>query len=392
VGGRFVRQQTIRPHTTHPGALTPSYVAGGRVVHIGATGRRADDGGPAYRHLRSCRLDGADDRVERTFAESGDPEEGIFSATPRGLIGAVRGRFGTVHADVRDRHDQVVLQSGAPWGHGTELFPHSDRVGGGFRYITQDPAPGSGSHVRWGLGLAHADGTTHGLIDPAAGEEVCGGGAWGETTLLVRGLQLEARNLEWYVGDTFAWPVRVEKIPGLEHATPWHDGRRWRLAVSDAEGMADYAWDPHGSPAAAADELDPRDVHWLHAAAGPWPVTSRVTGVTWEPGPGPCIWHTQAGRWPPFTKSGQVGEGNPWVFAEIAGQWYGATFEWLRPGQQCRAHVSAAIIGPLTERSPLQSWRPRPGERVGFMVSTPARDHTRTANERSQIVLARWPA
>ena len=83
--------------------------------------------------------------------------------------------------------------------------------------------------------------------------------------------------------------------------------------------------------------------------------------------------------------------GNPWIFAKVGGQWYGATFEWLRPGQTCKS-ISATDLGPHIKKSPLDNWVPKSGETVGLMVSTPARVGPEgPINERSNVVLTTWP-
>jgi hypothetical protein len=131
-----------------------------------------------------------------------------------------------------------------------------------------------------------------------------------------------------------------------------------------------------------------RDVTWLDADVSGWRVTSQITDITIDRDT-ICIYHTKAGRWP---ESGG-GEGNPWVFGNVGGRWYAATYEWLRPGQTCK-HIERSGewgIGPHTKSPPLETWAPRKGERVGFMVSTFARDSSRTSNERSNIVIVTWP-
>lgn len=140
------------------------------------------------------------------------------------------------------------------------------------------------------------------------------------------------------------------------------------------------------------DAIAPREITWLHADIGDWKVTSRITDIrftddTLE------LRHTQAGQWPTSetirASNGGPLEGNPWVFAVIDGRWYGATYEWLRPGQTKKG-IHAGNIGPHVKRDPLTHWRPQVGELVGFAVSTPARDSRRTVQERSAIVLAYW--
>jgi hypothetical protein len=130
------------------------------------------------------------------------------------------------------------------------------------------------------------------------------------------------------------------------------------------------------------------DVIWLHENVSEWEVTSEVTGVMIDHDT-ICIEHTKAGKWP---RRG-IGEGNPWVVANVDGQWYAATYEYLRSGQTCK-HITRRGewgIGPHTKRHPLESWAPRKGELVGFFVSTFARDSTRTSNERSNIQMVEWP-
>ena len=176
----------------------------------------------------------------------------------------------------------------------------------------------------------------------------------------------------------------------------------WRARATN--GTLTSSWSPaavfrtpsSGDGGSANDELDVGQIRWLHTNVSNWAVTSTVTGVTF-PGSssGMCIFHTKAGRWPVYNDNGNLGEGNPWVFAKIGGQWYGATFEWLRPGQECKTGVTragSASIGAHTKSPPMTTWVPQSGELVGFAMSTRARDNQRsTSNERSNIVLVRWP-
>ncbi|HEX7084845.1 MAG TPA: Ig-like domain-containing protein [Vicinamibacterales bacterium] len=127
------------------------------------------------------------------------------------------------------------------------------------------------------------------------------------------------------------------------------------------------------------------EVTWLHTNVSGWAVTSRITSVRIDD-PGVCIAHTKSGRWP--VKNGV--EGNPWVFAQVNGRWYAATYEWLRPGQVCK-NVSSKDIGQHTKQHPLVNWRPKSGELVGFMVSAHARFGRESVAERSNIVMVRWP-
>lgn len=140
------------------------------------------------------------------------------------------------------------------------------------------------------------------------------------------------------------------------------------------------------------DDIDPRRVRWLHQDVSGWPITSRITSVTITRSE-ICVDHTGAGRFP-TSRFGDIDvEGNVWVFYQFGGVWYGATYDWLRPGQVCKA-VTGEELGPDQIRIPPMdgSWRgPRSGDEVGFMVSARARDGVPAGQERTNIAVVRWP-
>ena len=68
-----------------------------------------------------------------------------------------------------------------------------------------------------------------------------------------------------------------------------------------------------------------------------------------------------------------------WVVFQDGGKWTASTFEYMRPNQVCKG--DGFYIG---------RWKPKQGERVGFMVSGLARDHRRTVSERSALVWWVW--
>lgn len=172
-------------------------------------------------------------------------------------------------------------------------------------------------------------------------------------------------------------------------------GSEMRETIRHNVGIAITPNPPPGdNPGGGGGGTDPNlpfslsDVTWLHANVSGWAITSKITDITIDPDT-ICIYHTKSGRWP--VRDG--GEGNPWVFGNVGGKWYAATYEYLRSGQTCK-HIERRGewgIGPHTKREPLESWAPRKGERVGFMVSAFARDSTRTVAERSNIVMVDWP-
>ena len=148
---------------------------------------------------------------------------------------------------------------------------------------------------------------------------------------------------------------------------------------------------PSGPPALPAPApgssagFDLRSVAWLDRDVSGWRETSRITSASIQDPP-ICFYHTKAGQWP----LADGAEGNPWIFVNMNGRWYGATFEWLSPGQQCK-YVTRDVIGAHIGRSPLSGWRPASGEVVGLMVSGLARSSVETVHERSNVVMVRWP-
>lgn len=86
--------------------------------------------------------------------------------------------------------------------------------------------------------------------------------------------------------------------------------------------------------------------------------------------------------------------GNQWYFANIGGTWYGGPGEWLyRGGGVCKAGQGTNTIGPDSGfGQPFTSWRPKPGELVGYAVSASARALPRmaTVQERTDVVLVPW--
>jgi hypothetical protein len=138
------------------------------------------------------------------------------------------------------------------------------------------------------------------------------------------------------------------------------------------------------------DQLDPAQVAWLDADVSRWARTSRITRA--DTGDDHItIDHTAAGRWPTVLlgDDGAV-EGNPWILVQRDGRWYGHTYEWLAPGQSRKAVTGEDLAAITSSQAPGVSFRPRPGELVGLMVSAPARSGDRTVEERSNIVLVRW--
>ena len=155
-----------------------------------------------------------------------------------------------------------------------------------------------------------------------------------------------------------------------------------------------------GGGGGGGDEIDLSQVTFLHSDVSNWAITSRVTETSVRPDE-VCVYHTKAGRWP-FSRdvfppdeeypNGAPIAGNIWIFGFINGRWYGATWDWLRPGQECK-HESADTFGRDQIRKwPMDaSWVPKRGDPIGLMMSTIARTSLRAGTERTNVVLIEWP-
>lgn len=111
-----------------------------------------------------------------------------------------------------------------------------------------------------------------------------------------------------------------------------------------------------------------------------------------------CIsWTTPFSIWPsvPFLGDPSVPiNANQWYFANINGRWYGGAGEWLRSDRGfCKSGQGTNTIGPDGGWAPpMNTWVPKRGELVGYMVSSPAREwpSMKTIDERSDVVLVPW--
>ena len=127
-------------------------------------------------------------------------------------------------------------------------------------------------------------------------------------------------------------------------------------------------------------------VRFLHTDVSRWPETAslhaRVGGGTIS------MPYSKAKVWPAVDGV----NANPWVFVNLNGQWYAATFEWLRQGQTSKPKgVLDGSMGDHIKASPLSGWTPHSGERIGIMVSGLARTKMRNVEERSNVSMVTWP-
>jgi hypothetical protein len=199
---------------------------------------------------------------------------------------------------------------------------------------------------------------------------------------------LDATQVGTRNGGSAAVTYRAPLTPGPDKVTAkvGDAGGELTLTVDAAAPAAPPAPAPPPPGASGGPGgFDLASVTWLDPNVSSWPETSRITSTSIGDPP-ICINHTKAGQWPVVDGL----EGNPWVFVNLNGRWYAATYEWLSPGQTCKG-IHAGNIGEHVGRAPLSSWRPRSGELIGLMVSARARFRADTVSERSNIVFVRWP-
>ena len=143
----------------------------------------------------------------------------------------------------------------------------------------------------------------------------------------------------------------------------------------------------------APPPLDLKKVKWLHTDVSGWPVKAKLSSVTFSGG-NICLNYDKANTWSKNQISGVDVNANPWVFIYQSGLWYGATWEWMRPGQTCKSRTSVA--GDHIKQKPFDAvsgWVPKKGQVLYFMVSGLARMGSSITNvqERTAPVKVIWP-
>ena len=124
-------------------------------------------------------------------------------------------------------------------------------------------------------------------------------------------------------------------------------------------------------------------VKFLNADVSNWAVTASLNASV---GGGKVnLPYSKARVWP----SVDGVNANPWVFVNLGGQWYAATWEYLRQGQTMK-DMSGKSWGDHIKVAPLSSWEPRPGERFGLMVSGLVRGGMSNVKERSNVSMVTW--
>jgi hypothetical protein len=187
---------------------------------------------------------------------------------------------------------------------------------------------------------------------------------------------------------TFEFELEAPETPGT-YVTDWqmvHEGVRWfgDTTVHEIEVACDAPDTPAGPP-----NLD--EVVWLHTDVSDWDQTGVLSSVSIS-GDQICLDYDKADVWPIYDADGTDVVGNPWIFIFQDDTWYAGTWEWLRPGQTCKAMDSVAgshiKIAPFEEDS---GWTPTSGQTYWFMVSGLGRWSERNVEERTNLVSFVWP-
>ena len=131
------------------------------------------------------------------------------------------------------------------------------------------------------------------------------------------------------------------------------------------------------------DEILPADIKWLGVNVGAW---KKTYGLEVEYNATQIIHKTDAHRqWPAKENI----SANCWIIANINGQWYAATHEFMRPNTNWRGKNT--LDEDHIERREFIGWRPKNGEKVGHVVSGVVRNpNLKNVQERTNIVLKEW--
>ena len=172
----------------------------------------------------------------------------------------------------------------------------------------------------------------------------------------------------------------------LDAAEDWLDAE---IAATEAKlsAMSAVVEQEQSAQTNPVDDVEsdiPAGTKFLHADVSAWPVTAKL--VSSVSGGNVSLAYDKADTWPEVDGC----NANPWVFVNLDGQWYAATFEWLRGGQTSK-DMGGKSWGDHIKVSPLSGWEPTKGERVGLMVSGLARSSVRNVKERSNISWVVWP-
>ena len=196
----------------------------------------------------------------------------------------------------------------------------------------------------------------------------------------------------WLSSETFGmiWASRESEAKSFYSSArdEWIDVLPDNSIWSHVEGR--FLDRPSTGDVGAPADFDINNVIWSHTDVSTWPVTSELTSVEFRGGQ-ICLDFDKTNDWKTFIGGSSPFNATPIVIAKVNGRYYAGTYQWFRPswwgpGQTCKP------ISNVWQNSRIPGWRPRSGETVGFMVSTPSRAGVPTRQtERTNIVWIQWP-
>lgn len=151
--------------------------------------------------------------------------------------------------------------------------------------------------------------------------------------------------------------------------------------LSEVDNEVDIEQPVKEEPVAPVIHNAPIDIQYLHTAdVKDWKVVTPLNVTLTDK----YIQLDYTASWKP---KGDVA-GNLWLIVQHDGRWIASTCEWLREGQKLKQ--KKCVSGDHIKREPLKDYAPVKGEKIGFFVSTLARDSRRNGNERSEIAWVTW--
>jgi hypothetical protein len=199
---------------------------------------------------------------------------------------------------------------------------------------------------------------------------------WEDTPAPVR---VAFTRIPQFAGTTTTYVVPTSLKGGIRHAI------RARAKYGDASGPWSAVISVTPSASVGLDEIDANQVTYLHRNIANWEQISVVTDIRIGASE-ICVFHTKAGQFPTSIYGDISIEGNVWVFAPIGGKWYGATWDWLRPGQVCKGENTNQLGVDQIRIPPMDGgWRPPSGSPICFAISARARDDVQAGEVRTNI-------
>jgi hypothetical protein len=187
------------------------------------------------------------------------------------------------------------------------------------------------------------------------------------------------------------WYAYDDPLGNIEGILPFYTQNEFLIFATQTLWAWDVTPEPPQPPPPDPDDdpIDLNKVVWLHTNVSKWAVTAKLNAIKIKTET-VVVDYDKACVWPgESTDGGEPVNANPWVFVDLDGTWYAATWEWLKVCQTEKFLYT--IDGSHIKVPPLNTWHPVSGETYYFMVSGLARDSTRNVLERSNLLKVVWP-